>query len=203
MRCGFDPWVKYSHWEKEMAHHSSIFAWEIPWTKEPNGLQSMGSQSLRGLETKEQQQFHCTYVPHVYPFLCRRMLGLLPRLGCCKYCCYYIPSSLSFLPLVLSLLFYLCSSYLPTPESPLIQFGFRFVNYLLAAAVTSGQRTFSVVTCTRNPFQWNSLGMWSVAHWTSLLGSLPGIWSSACLIPSGWFQDSCKTLCLLGLSKCG
>ena len=28
--------------EKEMATHSSIFAWEIPWTEEPAGLQSMG-----------------------------------------------------------------------------------------------------------------------------------------------------------------
>ena len=28
--------------EKEMATHSSIFAWEIPWTEEPGGLQSMG-----------------------------------------------------------------------------------------------------------------------------------------------------------------
>ena len=30
--------------EKEMAIHSSILAWRIPWTKEPGGLQSMGSQ---------------------------------------------------------------------------------------------------------------------------------------------------------------
>ena len=30
--------------EKEMATHSSIFAWEIPWTEEPGGLQYMGSQ---------------------------------------------------------------------------------------------------------------------------------------------------------------
>ena len=30
--------------EKEMAAHSSILAWEIPWTEEPGGLQSMGSQ---------------------------------------------------------------------------------------------------------------------------------------------------------------
>ena len=29
--------------EKEMATHSSILAWKIPWTKEPGGLQSMGS----------------------------------------------------------------------------------------------------------------------------------------------------------------
>ena len=31
--------------EKEMATHSSILAWRIPWTEEPGGLQSMGSQS--------------------------------------------------------------------------------------------------------------------------------------------------------------
>ena len=30
--------------EKEMANHSSIPAWEIPWTEEPGRLQSMGSQ---------------------------------------------------------------------------------------------------------------------------------------------------------------
>ena len=32
--------------EKEMATHSSILAWRIPWTEEPDGLQSMGSQEL-------------------------------------------------------------------------------------------------------------------------------------------------------------
>ena len=32
--------------EKEMATHSSILAWRIPWTKEPGGLQSMGSQRV-------------------------------------------------------------------------------------------------------------------------------------------------------------
>ena len=31
--------------EKEMAIRSSIHAWEIPWTEEPGGLQSTGSQS--------------------------------------------------------------------------------------------------------------------------------------------------------------
>ena len=30
--------------EKEMTAHSSILAWEIPWTEEPGGLQSMGLQ---------------------------------------------------------------------------------------------------------------------------------------------------------------
>ena len=32
--------------EKEMATHSSILAWRTPWTEEPGGLQSMGSQRL-------------------------------------------------------------------------------------------------------------------------------------------------------------
>ena len=33
--------------EEGMAIHSSILAWEIPWTEEPGGLQSMGSQKSR------------------------------------------------------------------------------------------------------------------------------------------------------------
>ena len=32
--------------EKEMAIHSSILAWRIPWTEEPGGLQSMGLQRV-------------------------------------------------------------------------------------------------------------------------------------------------------------
>ena len=32
--------------EKEMATHSSILAWEIPWTEEPSGLQSMRLQRV-------------------------------------------------------------------------------------------------------------------------------------------------------------
>ena len=32
--------------EKEMANHFSVLAWEIPWTEEPGGLQSMGSQRV-------------------------------------------------------------------------------------------------------------------------------------------------------------
>ena len=33
--------------EKEMATHSSILAWKIPWTEEPAELQSIGSQRIR------------------------------------------------------------------------------------------------------------------------------------------------------------
>ena len=42
-------WVQFLGWEdpleKEMATHSSILAWRIPWTEEPGSLQSMGSKS--------------------------------------------------------------------------------------------------------------------------------------------------------------
>ena len=42
--------------EKEMATHSRILAWEIPWTEEPGRLQSMGSQRVRcDLVTKQQK----------------------------------------------------------------------------------------------------------------------------------------------------
>ena len=33
--------------EEEMATHSSILAWEIPWTEQPGGSQSMSSQRVR------------------------------------------------------------------------------------------------------------------------------------------------------------
>ena len=33
--------------EESMATHSRILAWRIPWTEEPTGLQSMGSQRVR------------------------------------------------------------------------------------------------------------------------------------------------------------
>ena len=43
--------------EKEIATHSSILAWELPWTEESAGLQSMGSQRVRhNLATKQQQK---------------------------------------------------------------------------------------------------------------------------------------------------
>ena len=45
-----ETWVRSLGWEdplaKEVATHSSLLAWRIPWTKEPGGPQSMGSQEL-------------------------------------------------------------------------------------------------------------------------------------------------------------
>ena len=43
--------------EKEIATHSSIPAWEIPWTKKPGGLQSMWSQRIRHELATWQEQY--------------------------------------------------------------------------------------------------------------------------------------------------
>ena len=52
--------------EKEMATHSSILAWEILWTEEPGGLQSMGSQRVgHDLVTK-----HLVFIPETLLFGC-------------------------------------------------------------------------------------------------------------------------------------
>ena len=45
-----ETWVQSLGWgdlEKEMATHSSILVWKIPWTEQPGVLQSMGSQRVR------------------------------------------------------------------------------------------------------------------------------------------------------------
>jgi len=44
--CGFDPRDGKIPLEKTMATHSNIFACRIPWTEEPGGLQSIGSQKV-------------------------------------------------------------------------------------------------------------------------------------------------------------
>ena len=45
-RTGFNSWVGKIPLEKEMAIHSSTLAWKIPWTEEPDRLQSMGLQRV-------------------------------------------------------------------------------------------------------------------------------------------------------------
>ena len=50
--------------EKEMAPHSSTLAWRIPWTEEPGGLQSMGSQSQTPLS-----DWTTTYTLKIYLFI--------------------------------------------------------------------------------------------------------------------------------------
>ena len=69
-RLGFDPWVGKIPWSRKWQPHSSIFAWEIPWTEKPGGLRAMGSQQeLDTSEATEQQYQHS---------------GAYPPLRCCQ-----------------------------------------------------------------------------------------------------------------------
>ena len=53
--------------EKEVATHSNILAWEIPWTEGPDGLQSTGLKKVsHDLATKQQQQQHSNF-----PYICK------------------------------------------------------------------------------------------------------------------------------------
>ena len=44
LRHGFDPWIRMIPLEEDMATHSSILAWGVPWTEKTGGQQSIGSQ---------------------------------------------------------------------------------------------------------------------------------------------------------------
>ena len=53
--------------EKEMATHSSILVWEIPWTEGPGGIQSMGLQRAgHDLVTKQQQNKTKSEMKQIY-----------------------------------------------------------------------------------------------------------------------------------------
>ena len=63
--------------EEEMATHFSILAWEIPWTEEPGGLQSMGLQRFgHDLATEQQQQRRDLY-PDIQPTVGQKEIGHL------------------------------------------------------------------------------------------------------------------------------
>ena len=64
-----ETWVQSLGWEdvleEGMTTRSSIFAWKIPWTEEPGGLQSVGSQSRTGLSDFHMHVFACEPVEFV------------------------------------------------------------------------------------------------------------------------------------------
>ena len=69
--------------EKDMATHSSILAWRIPWTEEPDGLQSMGLQRVEdksaiNIHTHTQTHTH-THIPYGFAFNCLRCYFLQRR----------------------------------------------------------------------------------------------------------------------------
>ena len=51
--------------EKEMATHSSILAWEIPWTEGPGGLHSMGCKRVRH-DLVNKQHYSIIHVHHIF-----------------------------------------------------------------------------------------------------------------------------------------
>ena len=70
--------------EKEMATHSSILTWEIPWTEEPGGLQFMGSQRVRRDLASKQQPLPGTVKEtplqmEIFPY---KQMPLLKRNSC-------------------------------------------------------------------------------------------------------------------------
>ena len=54
-------WGREDPLEKEMAPHSSILVWKIPWTEEPGGLQSMGLQQSRTQLSNQTARTIATY----------------------------------------------------------------------------------------------------------------------------------------------
>ena len=66
--------------KKEMATHSSILAWEIPWTEEPGGLQSRGSQRVgHDLVTNRHHHHHQQKQSFIMLYVCRENLQLCLR----------------------------------------------------------------------------------------------------------------------------
>ena len=54
--------------EEETVTHTSILAWKIPWTEDPGGLQSMGSQRVGHNLATKQQTLRITYSQYVFIF---------------------------------------------------------------------------------------------------------------------------------------
>ena len=87
----WETWLRSLGWEdpleEEMATHSSILAWRIPWTEEPGGLQSMGSNRIGPnwatntffLLIVTLSIFSCVYWPSdivlITQYLCKLLLG--------------------------------------------------------------------------------------------------------------------------------
>ena len=73
----------YMFVEKKMVTYSNILAWRIPWTEEPGGLQSKGSQRVGHDWVTNTHTY--IYVSHfLYPLVCWWILRLFLCLGCCK-----------------------------------------------------------------------------------------------------------------------
>ena len=78
--------------EEKMATHSSILAWEIPWTEECGGLQSMVSQRVRHDRATEQQQVCYISVLTWNLFQLIKLTSVLPVCVCVCVCAQSSPT---------------------------------------------------------------------------------------------------------------
>ena len=70
--------------EKEMATHSTIFAWKSPWTEESGRLQSIGSQRVRQNSVTEHDNIPLyEYTTILFYFICKICIYLL-IFGCAR-----------------------------------------------------------------------------------------------------------------------
>ena len=61
----------YRIWEKEMATHSGILAWQIPWTEGPGGLRSVGFQRVRrdlAIKSEKEMETHSSILAWRVPW---------------------------------------------------------------------------------------------------------------------------------------
>ena len=75
LQCGrprFKPWVKEDPLEKELATHSSILAWRIPWTEESGRLQFIGHKES---DTTEQLTHTHTHTHNCNPNKAKMAFG--------------------------------------------------------------------------------------------------------------------------------
>ena len=101
----------YFSLEKEMATHSSILAWRIPWTEKPGGLQSMVSKSRTRLsdwtELDRSKEYHTEWskserdkqILYINTYIwnqhCLFTSGCIHKLLTTS-CCYFIPQTVRF-----------------------------------------------------------------------------------------------------------
>ena len=82
--------------EKDMAIHSSILAWRIPWTEEPGGLQSTGSQTVGHDLASKQQEYR---IKQSYPRSVSHQMWLIdiPSIPCSPVQCISYVGAMWFL----------------------------------------------------------------------------------------------------------
>ena len=65
-RCGFSPWVGKIPWTRKWQPAPLFLPWKIPWTEDPGGLRSMGSQGVRHTERLNTHTWFSTFFSYFW-----------------------------------------------------------------------------------------------------------------------------------------